>query len=254
MSPVYTRRPEPLRFLCLHGSRGERESRPRCVGRAGHGRDRYGVLPRGPVERGSASPKPLIRKRFSEGSDPHGCRPRRRLARRLACDYRNWLSLLPRRLNDEAVGRRSSADWHGTQVRAPGSARRRASGISSPHRAQWVSPSPASILARASRTASVTVSSICSCTAPSRVQPPAIELPSLSRSPDMEISSNNRIPTTKERRGPGRRCLPGFLFSTKPWVLPCAAAPARARRPRRGRSIPRRRSPFARWPHPAIRP
>lgn len=51
---------------------------------------------------------------------------------------------------------------------------RRASGISSPQISQWVSPSPAAIRARANWTASITVSSIWSCTAPSRVQPPAI--------------------------------------------------------------------------------
>jgi hypothetical protein len=44
---------------------------------------------------------------------------------------------------------RSSAAWQVTQVRAPGSACRRGSGISSPHSTHQISPSPAGIRARA---------------------------------------------------------------------------------------------------------
>ena len=73
---------------------------------------------------------------------------------------RNWLSLFPRRLNPVLTGRRSLVVWHMTQVRAPGSARRRASGISSPHSSQCVAPSPPGIRALALVTASMIVSSI----------------------------------------------------------------------------------------------
>jgi hypothetical protein len=74
--------------------------------------------------------------------------------------YFSWLSLLPRRLNGLPAGRLSRADWQGTQVRAPGTARLRAGGISSPHSTQCVAPSPLGRRDRALSTASLTVSSI----------------------------------------------------------------------------------------------
>ncbi len=74
--------------------------------------------------------------------------------------YLSWLSLLPRRLNPVFAGRRSRADWQAMQVRTPGSTRRRASGIVSPHSRQMGSASPVGMLARALRTPSMTVSSI----------------------------------------------------------------------------------------------
>ncbi len=88
--------------------------------------------------------------------------------------YFSWLSLLPRRLKPIFAGRPSRADWHATQVRAPGRARRRAAGISSPHSTQCVSPSPVGRRARARITSSLTVSSIWSCTAPSGAHPLAM--------------------------------------------------------------------------------
>lgn len=72
----------------------------------------------------------------------------------------HWLSLLPLRLNPIFTGRLSCADWHSMQVLTPGSTRRRASGISSPHSWQWVSATPVGMRARALMTPSVTVSSI----------------------------------------------------------------------------------------------
>ena len=76
------------------------------------------------------------------------------------CPYRNWLSLLPRRLIWEWTTVLSRAPWDGTHVRTPGSASRRRIGINSPQSSQCSSPSPAGIRARAPRTASFTVSSI----------------------------------------------------------------------------------------------
>ena len=72
----------------------------------------------------------------------------------------SWLSLLPLRLNPMSAGRRSRADWHVTQVRTPGIAMRRPSGMSSPHSTQCASPSPVGMRARALITSSATVSSI----------------------------------------------------------------------------------------------
>jgi hypothetical protein len=74
--------------------------------------------------------------------------------------YFSWLSLFPLRLNPLFTGRLSRAAWHVTQVRTPGSARRRACGISSPHSRQWVSLSPVGMHDRARMTPSMTVSSI----------------------------------------------------------------------------------------------
>lgn len=74
-------------------------------------------------------------------------------------DQRSWLSLLPRRLNPEAIGL-SRPLWQPTQVRTPGIARRRPFGMSPPHTPQNGSPSPLGILARAAITAFATVSSI----------------------------------------------------------------------------------------------
>lgn len=73
---------------------------------------------------------------------------------------RSWLSLLPRRLIPPRTTAASRADWQGTQVRVPGRARRRASGIRSPQSSQYSVPSPAGMRARAPSTASFTVSSI----------------------------------------------------------------------------------------------
>jgi hypothetical protein len=88
--------------------------------------------------------------------DAHRSAPNRiELAR-----YLSWLSLLPLRLNPIFTGRLSRADWHSMQVLTPGSTRRRASGISSPHSWQWVSATPVGMRARALMTPSVTVSSI----------------------------------------------------------------------------------------------
>jgi hypothetical protein len=74
--------------------------------------------------------------------------------------YRSWLSLLPRRLNPERAGDRSRSLWQATQVRTPGSASRRRSGIGSPHSSQCSALSPAGMRDRAKETAFFTVSSI----------------------------------------------------------------------------------------------
>jgi hypothetical protein len=87
---------------------------------------------------------------------PNGLKPDCREAE----PYLSWLSLFPLRLNKLFTGRLSRAAWHVTQVRTPGSARRRAGGISSPHSRQWVSLSPAGMRERARMTPSMTVSSI----------------------------------------------------------------------------------------------
>lgn len=54
----------------------------------------------------------------------------------------------------------SRLPWQVTQVRTPGMARRRPSGMSSPQIAQYGSLAPLGMLARAASTASATVSSI----------------------------------------------------------------------------------------------
>jgi hypothetical protein len=70
--------------------------------------------------------------------------------------------------------RPSRPDWQAMQVQALGSARRRPSGILSPHSTQWEAPSPAGMRARAVSTPSAMVSSIWSKTAPSCAHPVAI--------------------------------------------------------------------------------
>lgn len=70
----------------------------------------------------------------------------------------------------------SRCPWQATQVRTPRCASRRRAGIASPQSSQCSRPSPAGIRIRAPCTASLTVSSICSCTAPSRAHPPAISV------------------------------------------------------------------------------
>ena len=68
----------------------------------------------------------------------------------------------------------SRAVWQATQNRTPGSAARRASGMGASHSSQWVRLSPWGSSLRARAMASSMLSSICSCTAPSLVQPPAM--------------------------------------------------------------------------------
>jgi len=51
--------------------------------------------------------------------------------------YRNWLSLLPRRLIIERCTNASRADWQLMHVRTPGRAARRRSGMSSPQSSQY---------------------------------------------------------------------------------------------------------------------
>src|SRR6185437_151211 len=62
------------------------------------------------------------------------------------------------------------------QSRTPGMALRRASGMSAPQSAQWARPGPCGSRLCARRMPSVTVASICSCTAPSPAQPVAMGL------------------------------------------------------------------------------
>ena len=50
--------------------------------------------------------------------------------------YRNWLSLLPRRLMPTLRWLASRPDWHPTHVRTPGSASRRRFGLVSPRSSQ----------------------------------------------------------------------------------------------------------------------
>src|SRR5881397_3454447 len=76
----------------------------------------------------------------------------------------------------ECVTALSRTDWQETQVRTPGNASRRFLGIGSPQSSHSSALSPLGVSARARRIASFTVSSIWSCTAPSRVHPPAMTL------------------------------------------------------------------------------
>lgn len=106
----------------------------------------------------SPVPEPVAWTMMIAGFGLLGAQCRRR--RRRTAAQRSWLSLLPRRLMPPRTTAASRADWHGTQVRVPGRARRRRSGIRSPQSSQYSVPSPAGIRARAPSTASFTVSSI----------------------------------------------------------------------------------------------